>query len=125
MPVHIGELIRIEYKKQGLNQKQLGVLINKHEKTIANIILRQSIDTQLLLDISRALHHDFFQYYYNEFPFKTFREEELFHVNNEIANLKKELVQKDEALLTNKKYIQSQEDVIRLLKEKEQFLNKN
>jgi plasmid maintenance system antidote protein VapI len=124
MPINIGELIKDEYKRQGLNQKEFGVLIHRHEKTIANIILRKTIDTNLLLEISKALKHDFFKYFYEEEPLKELREKERIAVTIEIENLKREVAQKEEMLLTNNRYIQSQEDVIRLLKEKERFLTK-
>lgn len=124
MPINIGELIKDEYKRQGLNQKEFGVLIHRHEKTIANIILRKTIDTNLLLEISKALKHDFFKYFYEEEPLKELREKEMIAITIEIENLKREVAQKEEMLLTNNKYIQSQEDVIRLLKEKERFLTK-
>jgi transcriptional regulator with XRE-family HTH domain len=123
MPIEIGERIKIELKNQGLNHKEFGELINRHEKTVPNILKRKTIDTQLLTIISNALKHDFFKYFYEEQPLKAFKEEEMSQLNNEIANLKKEIEHKDEYIATNKKYIQSQEDVIRLLKEKEQFLN--
>jgi plasmid maintenance system antidote protein VapI len=124
MPINIGELIKDEYKRQGLNQKEFGVLIHRHEKTIANIILRKTIDTNLLLEISKALKHDFFKYFYEEEPLKELREKEMIAITIEIENLKREVAQKEEMLLTNNRYIQSQEDVIRLLKEKERFLTK-
>jgi plasmid maintenance system antidote protein VapI len=124
MPINIGELIKDEYKRQGLNQKEFGVLIHRHEKTIANIILRKTIDTNLLLEISKALKHDFFKYFYEEEPLKELREKEMIAITIEIENLKREVAQKEEMLLTNNKYIQSQEDIIRLLKEKERFLTK-
>jgi len=107
-----------------LNQKEFGVLIHRHEKTIANIILRKTIDTNLLLEISKALNHDFFKYFYEEEPLKELREKEMIAITIGIENLKREVAQKEEMLLTNNRYIRSQEDVIRLLKEKEQFLTK-
>jgi IS30 family transposase len=122
MPVEIGLLIKKEYKRQGLSINEFGKSINRHPKTIANIFKRKTIDTQLLQSISKALNHDFFRYYYDEEPLKSLREFEMKEITAEIQQLKAEITLKDVSINIQNKYVQSQEDVIRLLKEKEQFL---
>jgi hypothetical protein len=124
MSIEIGQIIKGVLKAQGRNHKDLAILINRHPKTVANILKRKTMDTDLLRSISRALVHDFFSYYYKEEPLKTFREVEMKGIVEEIAELKRDLHVKNEFIKTQDKYVQSQEDVIRLLKEKEQFLNR-
>ena len=102
--------------------KDLGALINRHEKSVASIVKRNTMDTDLLLSISKALQHDFFQYFYNEDPLKSFRETELDSLNEELEKLKSELAEKLNYIAVQDKYVKSQEDVIRLLKEKETYL---
>lgn len=124
MPIEIGQIIKEVLKAQGRNHNDLAILINRHPKTVANILKRKTMDTDLLRSICKALNHDFLKYYYKEEPLRFFREEEIKEIGQEVANLKQELNLKNEFIATQNKYVQSQEDVIRLLKEKEQFLSK-
>jgi len=123
MPMDIGEIIKKEIKNHGLNYKAFGQLINRHEKTVQSILKRKTIDTDLLLNISKALNHDFFKYFYDEPPLKQFKESELHMINAELINLKSELKAKEEFIITTDKYVKSQEEIVKLLKEKEQFLS--
>lgn len=124
MPIEIGLIIKREYKKQGLSINDFGKSINRHPKTVVNIFKRKTIDTELLVSISTALNHDFFQYYYNDEPLKSMKEHGMKKINSELNQLRTELSLKNDFISTQNKYVQSQEDVIRLLKEKEQLLNK-
>ena len=124
MPIEIGSVIKEVLKAQGRNHNEFAILINRHPKTVANILKRKTIDTDLLFSICKALNHDFLKYYYQEEPLRFFREEELKEIGLEVADLRQELNAKNEFIATQNKYVQSQEDVIRLLKEKEQFLSK-
>lgn len=122
MSVEIGSVVKRVLKNRGVAYKDLGALINRHEKSVANILKRKTVDTDLLLSLSKALQHDFFQYYYNEAPLKSFRETELDSLNEELEKLKRELAEKLNYIAVQDKYVKSQEDVIRLLKEKETYL---
>jgi transcriptional regulator with XRE-family HTH domain len=119
MALAIGAKIKEVMKTQGLGYKELGALINRHEKTVANILNRKTIDTELLLSICKALQHDFFSYYYLTDPLKALKEEENRFTDLEMLNLKKLLDEKITYIQIQDKYVQSQEEVIRLLKEKE------
>ena len=77
MGLIIGEIIRKKAEGKGLTQKDLGKLINRHEKTVANIYKRVTIDTRLLCQIAVALEYDFFQHYYEEEPLKTLLKSEM------------------------------------------------
>ena len=124
MSVEIGALIKLESKNQGLSPKQFGELINRHEKTIANIFKRKTIDTMLLLTISKALKHDFFQYYYNEEPLKSLRKAEMDSIYAEISSLREKLDEKLNYITIQDAFVASQKEVIQLLKEKEKNLKK-
>ena len=122
MSISIGEKIKEFAEGKGLSQKQFGALINRHEKTVANIYQRKTIDTELLLIICKATDHDFFKYYYQFEPLKSIRKLELEGFKQEIEDLKKSINQKDSIINLQAENIKNQEDVIRLLKEKEKFL---
>ena len=123
MLISIGKIVRKFAEGRGLSQKQFGALINRHEKTVANIYKRQTIDTELLLTICKATNHDFFSYFYETEPLKTLRELELADLYKEIEELKKSVTQKDNIISLQSESIKNQADLIRLLKEKEQFLS--
>lgn len=123
MLISIGKRIKEFAEAKGLSQKQFGALINRHEKTVANIYKRKTIDTELLLSICKATNHDFFSYYYQLEPLKTFRDTYSADLKVEIEELKNLHIQKDDIISLQNQSIQNQADVIRLLKEKEQFLS--
>ncbi|HYH56395.1 MAG TPA: hypothetical protein VD772_07275, partial [Anseongella sp.] len=83
------------------------------------------IDTELLLTITKALNVDLFKFFYEEEPLKTFRENEIRALNEQIASLKQMLAEKEELMVSQSRYVKSQEDVIRLMKEKENFFKTN
>lgn len=61
--VHIGSLIREELHKQGRSNRWLADGINVNMRTVNKIFLKRVIDTQRLMQISRLLGVDFFQYF--------------------------------------------------------------
>jgi hypothetical protein len=76
MAIHIGGKIKQVFDKKGMTISEFGRRINKSRENVYDIFKRETIDTELLLTIGKALEHDFFQYYT---PLK-----------NEIAKIKKE-----------------------------------
>jgi hypothetical protein len=76
MLVHIGKKIKQEFNGKGMTISEFGRRINKSRENVYDIFKRKTIDTALLLIISKVLEHDFFQYYT---PLK-----------NEVSKLKKE-----------------------------------
>ena len=58
---HIGQLIRDELKQQGRTVTWLAKAINCDRTNIYNIFERESIDTNLLARISKALNRNFFE----------------------------------------------------------------
>lgn len=63
MQIHIGNLIRDELRRQGLTNEWLADKIGVNIRTVNKIFLKQTIDTQQLYQISKALDTDFFNVY--------------------------------------------------------------
>ncbi len=61
--IHIGSIIREELRRQGKTNGWLARTINVHPRTINKIFLKSVIDTEQLLQISRAMGIDFFRLY--------------------------------------------------------------
>ena len=61
--LHIGKLIREELRRQGKTNRWLAEGINVNMRTVNKIFLKRVIDTQRLMQISRLLGVDFFQYF--------------------------------------------------------------
>lgn len=64
--MHIGELIRNVAEGQGRSAIWLAEQLSYNRANIYKIYQKSSIDTDLLLRISKALNHDFFRYYSND-----------------------------------------------------------
>lgn len=63
MEFHIGSCIKKVADHQKKGPTELGREINTSKQNIYGIFKRKSIDTLLLMKLSRALHHDFFMEY--------------------------------------------------------------
>jgi plasmid maintenance system antidote protein VapI len=63
MAVHIGKLISKKIKEIGMSKSELSRRINVTPQSTHYILAKSSIDTDVLLKISRALDYDFFQHY--------------------------------------------------------------
>ena len=64
---HIGKLIKEELDRQERTSAWLARKINCERPNVYYIFRQQSINTDLLMQISRALNVDFFQYYSDEY----------------------------------------------------------
>lgn len=69
--IHIGQLIKSELIRQERTPTWLARKINCDRSNMYYIFSQQSINTDLLLRISRALNHDFFLHYTTEFSTNT------------------------------------------------------
>lgn len=65
MQIHIGHLIREELRRQGHNNEWLADHIGVTPRTLQRIYNRPSIDTHLLLRISKVLHTNLFLPYFD------------------------------------------------------------
>lgn len=64
--IHIGEIIKKTVKEKGLTVTEFGKRISTHRRNVYDIFKRESVDTELLQKIGKALEHDFFKYYYQD-----------------------------------------------------------
>jgi hypothetical protein len=116
MPVHLGQIIESVAKQKGFSNIKLGELLNKHDKTVADIWTREFVSFDYLVIFSRILNTDFLKYYYLEEPFKSFREEEeaktkdiiqrqeetIKHINEKLA-LAKEVISAKTVIIEDQK----------------------
>ncbi len=65
MHIHIGEKIKTRAKELRIGPTELAGMINTSKQNVYGIFKRESIDTELLQKISRALKLDFFCYYFD------------------------------------------------------------
>ena len=107
MKIAIGKIIQDRLTEVGLSKKEFARRINCSTQNIFSILERDSLDTQLLIDVSKALDHNFFNYYY-------------YSLKNEINNNLK-----DQAMLLSdsKGEAKIKEKDILKLKEEIQYLN--
>lgn len=67
LKVHIGKKIKEVWKRSRLKGTEFASGINKDRQVIYDIFKRESIDTELLQQISKVLNHDFFNLYSHGF----------------------------------------------------------
>ena len=65
--VHIGQLIRQELKEQGRSVTWLAKNLNCSRSNVYIIFDKPTLDTSVLMQISKLLDVDFFRYYTKEF----------------------------------------------------------
>lgn len=68
--LHIGEIIKREMERQERSPSWLAHKINCQRSNIYYIFKQKSINTELLISISKALKHNFFSYYTDSSIFK-------------------------------------------------------
>lgn len=66
MPIHIGNIIRNELRRQGNTNEWLADRIGVTERTLQRLFNKSSIDSSQLLTLCRVLNFDFFQFYSEE-----------------------------------------------------------
>ncbi|MBR5354326.1 MAG: helix-turn-helix transcriptional regulator [Bacteroidales bacterium] len=71
MQIHIGRLIRDELRRQGHTNEWLAGQIHVTPRTVQRIFNKPSLDTQLLFNISKALHTNLFTHYTTKLPTTT------------------------------------------------------
>ncbi len=63
MLVHIGNKIKATVLKRGMSVSEFGRRINTSRENVYSIFKRKTIDTGLLITISKILEFDFFEIY--------------------------------------------------------------
>ena len=65
--IHIGSIIAKKLTEKSMTKTELADRINKERSTVYGIFNRKSVDTELLIEISKALDYDFIRsVYYGE-----------------------------------------------------------
>ena len=62
--IHIGKIIEKKLKEKSMTVTGLADKINRERTTVHDIFKRKSIDTELLIEISKALDYDFIRNVY-------------------------------------------------------------
>lgn len=117
--IHIGKIVRQHLEEVGMTKSEFARRINTSPQNIYGIFKRQSIDTELLRDISRVLGYDFFQYYASssmvvnedKTPYGKLQVKTAMELQKELESLRKEV----EVLRNENTYLK---EIHRLLKEK-------
>jgi len=110
--MNIGEKIKEIADKKNLSQKMVGDLINENQQNVGNDYKKSSLSLEKLLAYSKALDHNFIQYYYNDEPFKSYREEECKQWDEKIDALKQQLSQVNRTISIQEETIQTQKELI-------------
>ena len=90
--IHIGSKIKEVFKSRGITAKEFGKRITTSRENVYGIFNRESVDTKLLVKISKALDHNFFQYYITKeelYPDIEMLEQKIEAAEKEIAYLRK------------------------------------
>ena len=112
-----GEFVREIAERKNLRPSDLSELINCTKQNVSDIYKRRSIDSELMLILSRVLDYNLFSYYNDAEPIAGFRQAEALAHQAALDKLSAELMHSNELL-------KQQAEIIRLLKEKEEFLKK-
>ncbi|UZJ65614.1 hypothetical protein OKW96_05360 [Sphingobacterium sp. KU25419] len=113
MKVHIGQIIKNEAIKQGFSNSQLATRLNvKNTQNIDYDLKQEILSLDKLKLYSEILNHNFLQYYYEEEPYKTFREKENETFLREINELKNQLEEARKTIILQKAYLETQQELI-------------
>jgi hypothetical protein len=121
MSIHIGKEIEKVLNEKRFKQLDLAQAINTVPSNVKRLLSRESIDTNQLLLISKALDHNFFELYTSNFAFSKGLEYAAFNRPIDDAELKK--CQEEKKILEEKYHLQTENAVtlqkyIKLLEEK-------
>jgi len=92
MPIHLGQLVANVCEEKGMSSAELARRINTSKQNMYSIFRRKSLDSDLILKLSEALEHDFFQHLRNELGFGV--------SENQVAYQKIEQLEKDIKMLS-------------------------
>ncbi len=94
MDIHIGKIIRDYVDAKKISSPAFAKMLGQHPDGIARIFYRKNMHSKLLLQISQALNHNFFQYYVADPQQEKKKNEELeqklLQLQNENTQLKTE-----------------------------------
>lgn len=121
---NIGEIIKIKIKEKGIPISEFARKINTNRNNVYNIFRRESIDTFLLIKISKVLECNLFDYFSNTI------ENNNFVAEKKIPYYKKEDVKNEvEVLLKEIEYLKQtiadKNTIIILLQKENELLKKD
>ena len=126
----LGQVIKRIAEERMLNARELGEKINKTKQGVLSIYKRNVVDTDLLITLSVVLDYDFVAHLYKRQQLKKIKQKEIAEWQSKIdtiseqKNQLKDLINSNNrAIASLEKLVKNQEEVIRLLKEKEKFLS--
>lgn len=113
MKINMGQIIKNEAIKQGFSNSQLATRLNvKNTQNIDYDLKQEILSLDKLKLYSEILNHNFLQYYYEEEPYKTFREKENETFLREINELKNQLEEARKTIILQKAYLETQQELI-------------
>lgn len=116
MNIPIGKYISQKLRSKGILNKDAATFIGLSKSAFEKILAQNDIYGSRLLKLSALLDENLFEYYESEEPIASYRKKELKEHEAKLSSLSEKVEQLTKRVL-------DQEEVIRLLKEKEQFLN--
>lgn len=119
MSIHIGEIIANRLLQTGMSKSEFARRIIKARQNVNDILKRQSVDTELLTAISKALKFDFFQYYVQDLNADYSISEpstELLLLQEQSQEYKRRSTECEMQLIAAKKEIELQSTIIALYK---------
>ncbi|WP_400261923.1 hypothetical protein ACFX5U_20440 [Sphingobacterium sp. SG20118] len=113
MEIHIGEIIKTEAKRQGLSNVHLFEITKVKNPQNIDYDLKQKVLPLDKLELyTKALNHNFLKYYYEEEPFKTFREEENKTFLAEISLLNEQVEEANKTVAMQEYHLKTQQELI-------------
>ena len=121
---NIGEIIKIKIKEKGIPISEFARKINTNRNNVYNIFRRESIDTFLLIKISKVLECNLFDYFSNTIENNNFVAEKTIPYNKkeDVKNEVEVLLKEIEYL---KQTIADKNTIIILLQKENELLKKD
>lgn len=122
--MHIGSKIKRIADSKNLSQKEVADRIGDKQQNVSNDYKKDSLTFDRMLLYSEGLTHNFFQYYNNAEPYKTYREKEfelykdkIELLTQQLNELKKLLTATEETITYQTRLVETQKELIEKLKE--------
>lgn len=115
---HIGERIKQYLSENKISVVEFAKNINRSRASVYNIFERESIDTDTLLNISKVLDHNFFQYFNDDYYILKEERAQYLKTSEESKKLNLELLECKKELAELKEKYELQKKINSLLEEK-------
>lgn len=117
MSISIGKYIAQKLRSKGILNKDAAVHVGLSKSAFEKILVQDDIYPSRLVKLSTLLEENLLEYYNHVDPIKTFHQKEIEQWQLQIDKLQEKVDERNKRIL-------DQENIIRLLLEKEQFLSK-